>query len=306
MKRYKKINVWESIKAFLYEHLPHGNDNLMRIVIKISFLLCCVGILASGIYFGSYLNQEYKQKSIISEDIGIYKTYGPTKSAEIFSKGNKDFSAWLSSKSGFVMGPVFKTDNNSFYMNHNSHKKSSRYGSLCLDYRNSINDKNLVIYGKSGENGILFGNLNNLRLVDYYKRNASLSLTVSGKETVYDIYAVFVLNSKLEQDDGRIYDIYRQKSNTKEDFNTWVNEAKERSVITTGITVNKKDKILTLITDCNDFEGARLVVMARSQSTSNTTSNELLATANTKPRYPKIWYTKRNIAYPFENSNTKQ
>ena len=303
MKRYRKINIAERIKCFLLEHLPSRNDSLKRIFIKIAFLLCCVGILFSGIYYTVIFAGEYKEKKLIYSQIEQYSTYGE-KYAEACKKENSDYTAWLSSKYGFISSPVFKTDNNSFYLSHNSQKKSSRYGSLCMDYRNTVYDKNIVIYGKANDEGPVFGYLNYLRLLDFFKQNSFVTLAVSGEETIYDIYAVFVLNSAKEQDDGRIYDIYRQNSSSKQEFDEWVNDAKERSVITTNVDVTQEDRILTLVTNCDDFEGARLVVMARSRAAGTSfNSQELLASPNPNPKYPKIWYTQKNIAYPFENTN---
>ena len=108
------------------------------------------------------------------------------------------------------------------------------------------------------------------------------------------------MNSKKTQDDGNIYDIRMNDFADAARVDGWVSDAKERSVINTNIDVNKYDKIITLVTTCDDFEDARLVVMARCVREGETLSiTNDRATPNPTPKYPKKWYTDRNIKYPF-------
>ena len=86
----------------------------------------------------------------------------------------------------------------------------------------------------------------------------------------------------------------------EEDFNLWVNEAYERSIINTGINAKFGDDLITLITCCEDFEDARLVVMARKTREGESEAVDTSISAlNPKPRYPVRWYTERDRKYPF-------
>ncbi len=296
MKRYKKTDKGKRLLTFLGDYFPTTRDNLMQFFIKILFLVCIVGIVAGSVYFGNYYYTSYTEQKQIEADRGLFEN-GDLSTVK---KQNSDYVAWLSIKGTKLCNPVFKTDNNSFYLTHDSLKKKNSYGSLFLDYRCDFSDKNAVIYGNNSKNGLMFATLNRLRELDFYKSHYILTLMNDKNETRYLIYAVFVLNSSKEQDDGNIYSIYQNDFQNNATFDAWVMDAMERSLINSEIDVNSKDSILTLVTDCEDFEGARLVVMARKvRYKEYVFSENKNATFNPKPRYPKKWYADRNIKYPF-------
>lgn len=318
MKRYKTTNVVNFLKKFLQErlpdktdianffkkllqeYLPNKTDHVKQFIVKISFLLCIAGVFCGGIYFLVYYSNSAHQQNLINEQQQLFENNSLKKSEQLLLKQNSDYIAWLSIDGTPLNNAVYKTDNNSFYMTHNHLKKSSSYGALCLDYRFKLSDKNTVIYGQSPENGLMFGTLHNLRELNFYKQNSVITLTHNKKEHRFKIYALFVLNSSKAQDNGKIYELYKKDFASDYGFNVWVEDAKERSLIDTKVEVDINDKILTLVTDCDDFEGARLVVMARSQRPYEKFSSENFeASLNRNPTYPKKWYDVRNINYPF-------
>lgn len=300
MRRYKETKIEIFFKGVYKNYLPNKSDNLKQISLKTVFLLLIAGILVSGIYFGSYYHHNTKQEKLLEASREIFNSGDCEESYSQLIQQNSDYKAWLKLGDTKLNNPVFKARDNRFYLNRNGIKEESSYGALFLDYRCETGDKNLIVYGNSLENGSMFGTLEKLRTLSFYKQNSLLSFTTSKGETDYKIYAVFVLNAAKEDDGGYIYNIYRNEFYGEEDFNNWVNEAKIRSVINTGIDVNIQDNILTLVTSCDDFENARLVVMARSERVGETLSSDsLTATVNAKPRYPKKWYQDRSIEYPF-------
>lgn len=296
MRRYKEI--W--LEAFFKNYIPCKTDNLKQICLKVVFLLSVVGILISGIYFGNYYYGNFREEKLLSTNREIFENNDFSVSFDTLKQKNSDYCAWLKLGSTKLNCPVYKTDDNSFYINHNSLKERSSFGSLFFDYRCKMGDKNSVIYGNSLENGNLFSILEKLRTLSFYKQNSVFSLADKDGETDYIIYAVFVLNAKIKDDGDYIYNIYRNNFTSKNAFNNWCAEAKERSVIATNVDVAESDSIVTLVTGCDDFENARLVVMARSVREGEKSSYlSKKAEANKNPRYPKRWYRERNIKYPF-------
>ena len=150
-------------------------------------------------------------------------------------------------------------------------------------------------------NGSMFGTLKKFKSLDFYKANPTIEFSTLYKKSTYKIYAIFVLNASKADDNGYIYNISRNNFLNDDDFNSWVNEAYERSIINTGVDVELGDNIITLVTCVNDFDDARLVIMAREtredeESYVDTSS----ASVNPSPRYPKRWYDERGLKYPFD------
>ncbi len=306
MSRYKITNFKDFFRKAVSDNLPNKTDNLRQFIIKIAFLLCIVGVICGGIHFSVYYTNSAHEQKLIEEQQQLFKSNTLKNSAKLLYKQNDDYVAWLSIKGTSLNNAVYKTDNNSFYMTHNHLKKASRYGSLCLDDRFELSDKNAVIYGVCADNGLMFGTLENLRELSFYKQNSVITLTHKSKKSDYKIYALFVLNSSREQDNGKIYELYKKDFSSEISFNSWVEDAKERSLINTKVDVDFGDNILTLVTDCDDFDGARLVVMARSERDGETLSPiNQDANLNRNPKFPKKWYDVRNISYHFENFKTK-
>lgn len=306
MSRYKILKLRDFFKKAVHDNLPNKTDNLRQFIIKIAFLLCIVGVVCGGIHFPIYYYNLSHQQKLIAEQQQLFESSSIKESEGLLKKQNSDYVAWLSIKGTPLNNAVYKADNNSFYLTHNHLKKQSRYGSLCLDYRFKISYKNSVIYGINAQNGLMFGTLEKLRELSFYKQNSVITLTHKNRKLNYKIYALFVLNSSKEQDNGKIYELYKKNFSSEISFNSWVKDAMERSLIDTAVDVEFDDKILTLVTDCDDFDGARLVVMARSEREGETLSPiNQSAVLNRNPKYPKKWYDVRNIKYPFENFKNK-
>ena len=199
----------------------------------------------------------------------------------------------------------YQTDNNEFYLTHNQKKQKSAYGALFFDCKNLITegetDKNLVIYGHHMKNGSMFANLTKYKSLSFYKENPTIEFSTLYKKGTYKVYAAFVLNASKADDNGYIYNISRKNFISDEDFNSWVDEARERSLISTGVDVENGDNIITLVTCAYDFDNARFVVMAReTREGESVLADTSKAYANPSPRYPKHWYEKRGIDYPFD------
>jgi len=302
-------------KGLYVSYIPNKRDNLKQIIIKVVFLVSFITLLVSGTYIASYFLTAEKEKNIIEDTRQIWyeveseeTTSQPTESENKkkndptakLKKLNSDFMGWLSLKGAGVDHPVYQTDNNSFYLNHNQNKESSVYGALYFDCENKIteqeSDRNLIIYGHEMKNGSLFGSLKKLRSLSFYKENSTVKLTIFGEKRVYRIYAVFVLNASKKDDDGYIYNLFRQNFMDESDFDSWVDEAYKRSIINTNVEVDYDDELLTLITCAGDFENARLVVMAkRLQEGEDKSATNSEAHTNPDPLYPAKWYEAKGI-----------
>ena len=291
-------------------YIPNKRDNLKQIILKVFFLITLTVFIASAVYIANYFLNARHQDNVIEQARSVWHEAkveaDPEPSViELLLQENSDFKGWITVPNTKIDNPIYQTDNNDFYLNHNQQKKSSIYGALFFDCQNVITeaetDKNLVIYGHHMKNGSMFGNLTKYKQLSFYKQNPTVEFSTLYKKSTYKIYAAFVLNASKADDNNYNYNISRKSFTDDKDFNSWVNEAKERSLINTGVDVKNGDNIITLVTCTYDFDNARFVVMARETRENESISvNTSAASANPSPKYPKRWYDDRGIDYPFD------
>lgn len=301
-------------KGLYVSYIPNRSDNFGKALIKLFIIAAFICFVVSSGYIINYFITAQKQDNIIDDSRNIWhetvseedkseetEDLSPT---EILIQQNSDFKGWITIDGTKIDNPIYQTDNNDYYLNHNQEKKWSAYGALYFDYRNEITeqktDKNLVIYGHEMKNGSMFGTLKKLRSLDFYKAHPTIDFSTIYESGKYKIFSIFVLNAVKEDDNGEIYDIYRKTFANTEEFDTWVAEAYQRSIINTGVDAQYSDDIITLITCCEDFDNARLVVMARKTRKGEDSSVDTRnAELNPNPKYPARWYLDRKLEYPF-------
>ena len=288
-------------------YIPNKRDNLKQIILKVFFLITLTVFIVSAVYIANYFLNAKHQDGIVEQARSVWHEAEaePEPSViELLLQENSDFKGWITVPNTQIDNPIYQTDNNDFYLNHNQQKQKSIYGALFFDYQNVITeaetDKNLVVYGHHMKNGSMFGNLTKYKQLRFYKQNPTVEFSTLYKKSTYKIYAAFVLNASKADDNDYIYNISRKSFIDDKDFDSWVNEAKERSLINTGVDVKNGDNIITLVTCTYDFDNARFVVMAReTREDEDASVDTSKATANSSPKYPKRWYDDRGIDYPF-------
>ena len=308
----KHANEKENIFHKLYlSYIPNRRDNLKQIIIKVFFLIALIAFIVSAAYITNYFLSAKHQDGIIDEARSVWHEETQTNddtelsAIELLLRENSDFKGWITVPNTKIDNPIYQTDNNDFYLTHNQQKQKSVYGALFFDCKNVITesetDKNLVIYGHHMKNGSMFANLTKYKQLSFYKQNPTIEFSTLYKKGTYKIYAAFVLNASKADDNDYIYNISRKSFIDDDDFDSWVNEARERSLINTGVDVKNGDNIITLVTCTYDFDNARFVVMAReTREGEDPNEDTSKAAANPSPRYPKRWYDDRGIDYPFE------
>lgn len=309
-------NKFLNFLTHIYEsYIPNKHDNLKQITLKVFFIVCLIVLIVSaGVLFNYFLSAQNQENiaessrklwvSIEENETKIPKlelNKEIKKISETLSEENPDYKAWIKIDGTKINYPIYQTDNNEFYLNHNQNRKKSSYGAIYFDYANDLlKDKNLIIYGHEMKNGSMFGQLKNYKSLSFYKEHPTIEFSTFEKKSIYKVYAVYLLNADKKDDNGYIYNIYRQNFSNEAAFDVWVKEACERSVINTNVDVKYKDNIITIVTCSNDFENARLIVMARETREGEEASvNTTFASVNANPRYPQKWYDERGMKNKF-------
>lgn len=280
----------------------HFFDNL-SLTFKIALSAFVLVLTVSTIIIGVFFMQGNSHGDILSEAKEIFYSTDSSTALKNLASQNPDIKGWLRIEGTQIDCAVCQSSDDRYYIDHNQLKEKSRYGALFLQSNDSINreknDKNIVIFGNNMNDETMFGQLKKYTNLNFYKSNPTIELYYGDKLETYAIFSV-MLTSSASDDEGQIYKPYKSHFIDDAEFDGWFNEAKTRSMINTTVEAENGDNILTLVTVADDFEGARLVVMAKQIDPSDTDTIDVYnASVNQNPKHPKIWYTNRGLEYPY-------
>lgn len=225
------------------------------------------------------------------------------KYAQLYA-ANSDLAGWISIPGLEINLPIAQTDDNEYYLKKDIYGKYTSYGVPFFDYR--MDDlrnlpKNTVVYGHNmRHDDYIFGMLENYREIEGGFAQAPVieCNTIYGDHTWF-VYAVYITNSKASQDNGYLFPYNFINVGTAK-FADYIKEIDKRKLYTTGVDINENDRILTLSTCCYDFDGARLVVVAREKRDGESVSVDASrAYYNENPKYPQAWYDANKKTNPY-------
>ena len=298
-----------SKNLFDFKKSGHANATAIKsgvalaLPFKIIILTLILSLILSAIFVGNFFMQGNRQKNILADAKQIFKSQNSGDALKTLAEKNTDIKGWLKIEGTGIDCAVCQCNDDKFYTNHNQLGKKSRYGALFLSKSDSFtregNDRNIVIFGINMQDGTMFGSLKQYRKLNFYKQNPFVELYFGDEEQKYIVFAVMLVSSSAD-DSGEIYKPYKSHFATKGEFDDWYAETTARSLINTTVKAQYGDDILTLVTVADDFDGARLVVMAKKIDDWDANHTEIIdAAVNPKIKYPKIWYTTRGLDYPY-------
>lgn len=265
-------------RKFLYFILPIKGDNKSEIARKIIFIVSFVVIIICSVYISryyisSYLNaKENKQlKSVYNSSSDV--TYSNSKNSK-YPSGiqpnfsplydvNSDIKGWIMIPNTLINYPVVETSDNSYYLSKGFNKDDDRHGTLFLDYRDNISpmSQNLIIYGHEMQDGQMFHAIRNYEKVYFYNSSPIITFNTLYSNEKWKVFAAFIVNTVPSQ--GYVFNYLITDFSSSNDFISFINEVKARSLIKTSVDVNPSDTLLTLSTCTYELPEARFVVMAR-------------------------------------------
>ncbi len=220
---------------------------------------------------------------------------------------NSDLRGWISIPGLEIDLPIAHADNNDFYLHRNIYKKRTQYGVPFFDYR--IKDyknlpRNTVIYGHNMHyDDLIFGKLEDYRYLSAYKKSPVIECNTIYGDYSWFVYAAFITNSLPSQDNGYMF-TYNWLDITESKFMEYINEVDKRKFYSTGVDIISSDKILTLSTCCYDFDGARLVIIARlKRDGEGAVPDTSQASNNDNPKYPQAWYNANKKTNPYADDS---
>ncbi len=289
---------------------PWKNDPTKEIIRKTVFLVALVTLVATGIYLIGYFRQGGVNETLVEEARAVYSTAddsvnnkGMLKRFDALIKQNSDVCGWLSIDGTKIDYPVYKTDNNDFYVDHDMSKEKSRYGAIFADcnavIKRNKHSQNIVIYGHNMIDKSMFGGILDYTKLSFYKENPLVNFDTLYKEGTYKVFAVIITNVNKEDDDGFVFNYMQSRFSSENNFLNWAENVKVRSIINTGVDVIGTDEVITLSTCSYEFDDARTVVFARKvRDGESMYVNTEKAKYNKNTLYPQAYYDKHGGKKP--------
>lgn len=134
---------------------------------------------------------------------------------------------------------------------------------LDKDYDWSIPSSNLLMYGHNMGDGAMFQDLLKYEDEEFYKQHPIVRFTTATEDAEYEIISAFKsrVYYKSEKNVFRYY--YFINADNEEEYNEFVNNAKEASFYDTGKDAEYGDQLMTLSTCSYHTEDGRFAVVAR-------------------------------------------
>lgn len=279
------------------------NQKTLSLHFKIIIAVLIISLVLSSVLVGSFFLQSNAHKSLLANAATVFQSGQSGEAIKTLSQKNRDIKGWIKIEGAGINCAVCQGNDDTFYINHNQLGKKSRYGALFLSANDSFErtggDRNIVIFGNNMKDGTMFGSLKKYRNLNFYKQNPCINLYYSEEVETYIIFAVMLVSSSVD-DNSKVYKPYKSYFADNSEFDSWIKESYSRSLIDTTVKAEYGDDILTLVTIADDFDGARLVVMAKKTDEWNAAHTEVSdAAVNPQIKYPKIWYTTRGLEYPY-------
>ncbi len=307
---------------------PAKGDSKGEIFRKIVLMVSIVTIIvSSGILVNSYFIEPYRfsvQADKALDDLIAVDDSGNIPDADmsavsaknpdvVYPEGlqkkyyklyaaNDDLAGWINIPALQINLPLAQGKDNQYYLKRDVYGKRTKYGVPFFDYRNSLRvlNRNTIIYGHNMEyDDLIFGMLENYRSIEGYKSAPVIECNTIFADYTWLVYGAFVTNGEKKSDNGYVFN-YNFTELDNYTFLEYIKQVDQRKLYTTGVDILSTDKILTLSTCCYDFNGARLVVIARllreGESVHVSTANTVI---NPNPRYPQAWYDAQNKTNPY-------
>lgn len=280
-EKYEPMPNDNSFKAklvrFGYNLVPNRNDEMPERVRKSVFLGSALALIITVCYILSFFmgisqNQNmYTKLEALKEQKPSASISYPTGYLEEFAllyNKNKDIAGWIEIEGTGINYPVLQTNDNEFYANHNFYGKKERHGVPYADFRNDLKGLNFntVIYGHNMKSdNQMFSELENYykgsKAINYYRRHPLINFDTVYKKMQWKIFAVFTANTNRAN--GKTFEYNMIDAHDMDEFNEFISEVKNSSIYNIPVEVKSTDKILTLSTNYHEYEGQRLVIMAR-------------------------------------------
>ena len=171
---------------------------------------------------------------------------------------NADVRAWIHNEAIVVDHPILRSPDNEYYLTRDLDLSYKAMGSIFFDFRNKndFSDPNTIIYGHNFDNGLMFSNLVWYKSQQFYEQNPFYYLY-----TPEQVYRVDIAAGIVVSETDTTYLVVDFSSDAE--FRSLIQTIEENSVIESEIELTPSDRLVTLYTCTNDWQGQRFVVIGK-------------------------------------------
>ena len=157
-------------------------------------------------------------------------------------------------------------------------------GSTFMDYRNELEDQNLIVYGhhfsvwNDETRSKAFTPLEQLLEQENYAANRNLTLVLGNEIRHYEIFAVYEFNATQESDfedlqywrTNYAYDDYADNEYDPDYYASYIKNVEARMLYQTGVKLSTSDKTLTLQTCIGGHAGELFEIVVLKETSTET------------------------------------
>ena len=158
---------------------------------------------------------------------------------------------------------VCQGDDNFYYASHRLDGSETPAGMVFMDCRNTIwpADENTILYGHNMRDGTRFGKLPCYTDMEYLLNNAVIKFA-----SLYEIRSfapISVFYTSVNASSPDYFDFARTRFADTAEFNEYIASVTAFSIHTLPADVHYGDRLLTLVTCSEAYDGGRLVIVCR-------------------------------------------
>ena len=187
----------------------------------------------------------------------------PAVDFDALSEINPDIVAWIYIEDTEINYPVVQGTDNQYYLKRLFNGKWNGSGCIFLDSRNSpdLSDRHSISYGHHMKNGTMFSGLTEYKKQGFYEGHPTVLLVTPEQNIRVEIFAGYV--ASVEDNAWEI------AMGSDEEFENWLEEAKEHSCFKSEVAPAVTERIVTLSTCSYEFDNARFVLLGVIQENEN-------------------------------------
>lgn len=229
-------------------------------IYKIITFICIIVIIASLCGIG-YFMYPLIMKNLQKQTVVEVAQGGETKNTGTIDFNglkaiNPDTVGWIQIEGTPLNYPVVQTGDNDYYLYNNFEKASGIEGTVFLDYVcDPMKSRNNILYGHYFADESMFGVLWRYQEETFLKEHPIIKYDRPDAPGNWEIFSIYTTEAD--------YDYRQPDFLSNDDFLTYMNRIKARSIFDTGVILNPDDEVITLSTCIYTFDDARFAVHAR-------------------------------------------